>query len=455
MRRAIRYLPCARGNRAAQRGQVLILGLLLLGAAVLAMTRYAGVGQVVAARAHQTHALDAATYSGALIQARALNMLAYANRAQIGHQLAMAHLVTLGSWASLAGTQAGQLARGNPPGYLIGMLFGPDHGRAYMAASRAAGFDALARPQAQLAHAYARHDRTVREVLVRVQAQVANGLPDARRQAMLEVLAENYPDKSLHENDPASLFRLDILDDKWPDFLVRSDGRALRGFVLDVASLYRFLAPRDHTARNNWVVQARCPSRRHELRRRGRSQMDDMGRWESLDTESFHALRSNRWIGCYHREYPMGWGWIPTARSHVMDADHVENPPEDFSSQDFWRWVRDHTRWNIAEGSANPLASSRAAVARQRWEGGGLQPFFDVRTPTASSQADRDRVGFHAVLRQAGPMGLTLTTRSAAEAFFDRPVARTDGRLESASLFRPYWQARLSPSRSIIGGRQP
>src|SRR3546814_2539631 len=99
-------------------------------------------------------ALDAAAYSGALVQARALNMLAYINRAHVGHQLAMAHLVTLGSWASLGGAQASQLKSGNPPGYLIAMLFGPDHGAAYAAASRASGFSGLAMPGAELARAY-------------------------------------------------------------------------------------------------------------------------------------------------------------------------------------------------------------------------------------------------------------------------------------------------------------
>jgi hypothetical protein len=34
---------------------------------------------------------------------------------------------------------------------------------------------------------------------------------------------------------------------------------------------------------------------------------------------------------------------------------------------------------------------------------------------------------------------------SAAQIFFSRPVTRADHRLELASLFNPYWQARLAP----------
>lgn len=136
---------------AAQSGQALVLGMLLAAAAALVLIRYFFTGQVVAAKAKQLHALDATAYSGALVQARALNMLSYINRAQIGHQVAMAHLVTLGSWAAFGGTQSRQLASGNPPAHLIGLLFGPEHGAAYLAAGSARGMDAMARTDGELA----------------------------------------------------------------------------------------------------------------------------------------------------------------------------------------------------------------------------------------------------------------------------------------------------------------
>src|SRR5690606_22254516 len=141
----------------AQQGQAMVLGMLLAGVAVVVFVRYFYVGQVVAARAKQTHALDAAAYSAALVQARGLNMLAYINRAHVAQQVAMAHLVTLGSWAMLGGTEAGQLTTGNPPAHLIGLMFGPEHAAAYTAAGRAAGMHDLAREQGDLANAYQQH----------------------------------------------------------------------------------------------------------------------------------------------------------------------------------------------------------------------------------------------------------------------------------------------------------
>src|SRR5690606_21763523 len=85
-------------------------------------------------------------------------------------------------------------------------------------------------------------------------------------------------------------------------------GIGLRALVQDAAGRYPFLGPRNDTVRNGWPVSARCPHLRHELRRLGATSLSAQGQWQSHDTESYHALRSNRWIGCYYREYPMGWG---------------------------------------------------------------------------------------------------------------------------------------------------
>ena len=465
---------CAR-TQGAQSGQALVLGMLLAALASLALLRYFAAGQVAGAKARQVHALDAAAYSGALVQARAMNMLAYLNRAQIAHQIAMAHLVTLGSWALYADTQGRQAGRGNPPAYLIAMLFGAAHGAAYQSAVAAAGpAGALASRDGELAAAYAAHDDVVQRVFGAVQHEVVAGLPDARLAAMQQVLAHNYPEweANVRQGLPAGasgaasapatagasiatqaesiagavpqfgaggLFDITVRDDSWPGFVRAYAGHhQLHGFVQDVARLYGFLDSRDHTLQSPWVVDERCPWLRHELRRRGTTQIDAYGRWQSIDTESFHALRSNRWIGCYFREYSMAWGWVPSAPGQAPGAAYVEDAPEDFSAQDFWRWVSEATNWDIHAGDANPLANSRAVAGRQRWRGGGLPTYFDV-----AQSGDTGAFGFTVEFRHPGPEGVLLTSRSAAQTFFARPQPRADGFEEAANLFHPYWQARL------------
>lgn len=418
-------------NSHSQQGQVMVLALLLAAAATLAFARYFNLGMVVAERARQDHALDAVAYSGALVQARGLNMLAYIHRSQAAHQVAMAHLVTLGSWAHFAGTQASRLAMANPPAYVIGMHFGAEHAAAYMAAMKAAGLEQRALEHGLLASAYAEHDRLARTVMASAAAKLVAGLPAARDQAMREVLSANYPGQ-------ADL-QLTVTHDNAPDFLIAYGGHpGLIPFLHELTGLYRFLDPRDYTDRSLFPVSARCPTRRHELRRRGSTGLDAKGLWQSIDTQSYHALRSNRWIGCYFREYPMGWGWILPRGSTPIDAQYVENPPENFADQDFWRWVREATNWDISAGGANPLGNSWAHTARRRWQGGGLPVFHDLASITRA-----ESLFFSVSFSRVGKNGLSFTSRGAAETYFRRPHDRADGKRELSNTFHPYWQARL------------
>ncbi|MBV6271673.1 hypothetical protein KVP09_01895 [Alcaligenaceae bacterium CGII-47] len=424
--------------RRSQDGQVLVLGMLVAALLSVALLRYFSAAQVLAAKSRQVHGLDAATYSGALIQARALNMLAYLNRAQLAHQVAMAHLTTLGSWALYGGAQASQLARGNPPAHLIGMLFGADHGRAYLAASRASGLGAWASSSGALGEAHAAHNRFVHDVYGEVSESVVNGLPAARLAAIQTVLARHYP-----ESEPSD-FKVTVSADDWPGFTQRmTPVSQLHPLVARIASLYAFLAPRNHTAANNWVVSERCPTLRHQLRRRGSTQMDAAGRWQSSDTQSYHALRSNRWIGCYYREYAMGWAWVPGAAAQRIDGAYSDAVPENFAEQDFWRWVQEATQWNLLDERDNPMANSYAMRSRPIWNAGGLAPYYDVAVVGTQGVA-----GFSVGLTRPGPEDTLVHAQSAAQTYFARPDQRLDGQYEGAHLFHPYWHARLaSPGR--------
>lgn len=145
----------------------------------------------------------------------------------------------------------------------------------------------------------------------------------------------------------------------------------------------------------------------------------------------------------------MGWGWIPTAREQRTDSPHVESPPDDFSAQDFWRWVQEATDWDIFSGDANPLANSRAVATRPQWRSSGMPDYFDV-----AGGAAEPRLAFGVLLRRPGPEGIVITTRSAAETFFARPHDRADGDLERPNLFHPFWQARLRSGDSFASASE-
>lgn len=472
-----------------QQGQALVLGMLIVSVAAASLVVLYNLGQTAEGRMRLTHAADAAAYSGALEQARTLNALAYVNRTQIAHQVAMAHLVTLAAAAQYGRTMQAQRTRGNPPAGLIAMLFGPDMGLAYRAGQ------ALPEAESRLANAFAQHDHVVHRVLEAAAASAMAGLSASRDRIMRKVLEANMadpdPDQGLDsDTGSGSAFgksprarglTLHLLSDAWPGFAQRqvaTRGVGLRPAVEQAADRYGYLQRRNATRRNPWPVSKRCPLKRHELRRRGSTWLGPDGRWGALDTQSFHALRSNRWIGCYYREYAMGWGTAQGQKSKAPDGlDYVDEPPADFSQEDFWRWVEHSTAWDIFSGVTNPMANSYAMASAQRWPGKGLPAYREVKasrvraglrfavrvrlsgsvlktTDADSVLASPTGIFRYAALGQSG--GITVT--SAAETYFLRPEQRADRREELATLFRPYWQARLSavtPQEALLSRRTP
>lgn len=288
-----------------QHGQALVLGMLIAAVGAASLVVLYNLGQTVEAKSRLTHAADAAAYSGALAQARALNGLAYVNRSQIAHQVAMAHLVTLGASAQYLQAMQSQRRRGNPPASLISMLFGADMGSAYQSAN--APSDA----QARLARAFDEHDRVVHRVLAVAAREIIADFQKSRDSLVRRVLDANYPSHAgiSHAGGAApSPLSMWLLTDGWPGYTehsVSTRKAGLRPAVEEAASRYGFLDGRSRTRRNGWMVQSRCPLRRHELRRRGATWLGPDGRWGAIDTQSYHALRSNRWVGCYFREYPL------------------------------------------------------------------------------------------------------------------------------------------------------
>ncbi|CAM4155741.1 hypothetical protein [Bordetella muralis] len=441
------------------RGQALPLVLGLISVGSIAWIALYNVGQMASARIRLTHVADAVAYSGAVAQARSLNMLAYINRAHVAHQVAMAHLVTLSSWAQYGQTQSQQRATRNPPSTLIAGLFGASVGKAY----------AQARPTedigSALAHAFQQHDDVVHQILQQASASVVDSLKDSRQQMMSLALRANYPEYGSEVGRPEDgPLQIALLSDGLPGYIRSYPGHQagrLRHMVEHAAQRYDFLQRRNQTRRHNSIVNDHCPTKRHELRRRGNTRLETDGRWSARDTLSFHALRSNRWIGCYYREYAMGWGDnSPQSKKNPHASDQ---PPHGFAQQDFWRWVHEHTTWDLSSGRSNPMAKAYAAFSAMHWASRGLPNYYELNDdmayrPLRFAIQLRHSAG-RPVMQGAENARVTpigryayhglaadefVTVNSAAQAYF-APPSQNDGNNELASLFRPYWQARLSP----------
>lgn len=91
-----------------QRGQALILAVVCMLVLALALFAVFDTGQVVSKKEQLANAADAAAYSVGIEEARALNTIAYLNRAQVANQVAIAQLVSIQSYANYADSLIGR-----------------------------------------------------------------------------------------------------------------------------------------------------------------------------------------------------------------------------------------------------------------------------------------------------------------------------------------------------------
>ncbi len=451
----------------SQSGQVLPLGLILCAAVLLAWVLSLNLGRLVHSKASLLRATDAAAYSAAVAQARALNLHAYLNRAQLAQQIAMAHLINMASAQRYRSTLAQQASRFNPPVTLIGMLFGPQYAVAYLAAKAGGLGDQVS--LAQLSEAFSRHDEVIHRVIDQVRGEQIKQLSRARRQVLTEVLVNNVGasgstmvGKTMTELGLEATFTVDEL----PGFVSRFSSAEARWQALlkRVSKQYGFLSDRHYTKRNYWAINVRCPLKRHELRRKGSLRLGANGTWTAQDTQSFHALRYNRIIGCYHREYPMGWALVTsTARTQASQdlQSAADTEPQNFSKESFWRWVGHQVEggWNIFSGGDNRLARRWASTSEIRWHTQGM-PSYAALTPKrqeslrlaiavqqqsalihTGTSSEEKRFGGRFTLKE-GDRIQRLQAEAAAQTYF-APPQTSRGVIAAPNLFQPFWRARL------------
>jgi len=424
-----------------QKGQVMLLGLVLCAAGVLTWSLMLELGRRVHDQSSLHRATDAAAYSAALIQARALNLHAYLNRAQIAHQLGIAHVVAAATATQYRAKLARQAQIRNPPPSLIGAFFGPQHALAYTSALNT-GIAGL-RSMQTFRDIFLRHERHVHQVLAQVRQLQIKDFERQREHAIYQVLIANVG-QSGGAMSGATLKQLGLsvaltLDDS-PGFVERHSANTpiWREFLSTLVEQYDFLSERNHLRRNVWIVNPRCPFKRHELRRRGRLQLSSDGQWRSQESLSFHALRYNKIVGCYHREYPMGWAALSTQGSQSsLEKGSVDLP--DFSRQVFWRWARQ-------QPSGFSLSQMFGRSSEINWTSRGLGQYA-----TLSKERENKPVRIALKVSQRLNSHTVISSTATAQTYFippaqkhSLPLARTQR--GKPTLFEPYWRATLIPN---------
>ncbi|MBU6269773.1 MAG: hypothetical protein KGQ67_00600 [Betaproteobacteria bacterium] len=425
---------------------VLCLALLLLGALGLHLSFAAG--RAFTQRERLDAAADAAAYSAALWQARVLNYQALANRAIVAHEVAIAQAVTLASWARYIARfsqTASVLAAPWPP--VAGVL---------AAVQDAAGVvteitEQVAGEEVAVRSADSRLLAAGQEFLQLsvggfAASAIANEIvrsADPRFFAFtLPLPGSVVPTRRLAGDDRARLF--EVVRRSLDDFVLGPRG-------LDLP-LYLLPSPCFGSPGAGWSAWFSA------LRKRGGTAMaPTLERWEAADTLSLHThLPQRGWfgwfLGCRQAEVlPLAWG-----------AAEAASPQTGLLAGDPGQVRENPAAAALAEQTlgASPIAGMSAypglPVVRELDQAALSDPRFPVarlavlaRAPAAVGR------GAGRLALPSGESGGHVWSLASAEVFFRRPPGEPS-RIEYASLFSPYWQARLvepsAPERAVAAG---
>lgn len=429
-----------------------MLGLLFV-FVIAAMTFFMfNSGRAIDEKLRITNAADAAAYSVALMEARALNYDAHVNRAIVANQIAIAQAVGLASWMRY---QESGARRVSTLGRIAASwIFDPD---AYpRLAQLIAAFGAA---QAH-APATASTLEPVLAAIVRAHDTASNALALSQR-VMHASLASGIEQQRLASEILAAIdSRLSAgihrASHDFPGFTQRlgrsGPGGDARGRLADVV-----LRSRDDFSRErSWSLRGpNIPfvQRRVRLKRRGGTDLIGYDEWRALDTLEHEG---QRWRGWRWR-----WRRTPVAGAAASVAADTGERTETAGVRGVHGGShRDNatTSRTLAEPSMRDLSTAGARYSglpetRELRQLGARASYRSGLTLRVSKRRAHLRTsGGSAVVQPSGRLrqfdadlpGGEMVALARAEVFFERPHPRTDGRTELPSLYGPFWQARLT-----------
>jgi hypothetical protein len=424
------------------RGQALVLCLVLLFAGCLGLYFMFSTGQVAATRQRLDNAADAAAYSAALWRARVMNYHAYANRAIVANEVAIAQAVTLTSWAKYFETfttTASLLAEPYPP----------------VAAVLAVSAD-LAHAARELTEETAAEEIAARSTYKQLLATSLEFL-----QRWVDTFGLGAVANEVARANDRRFFAFALPDQGAFDRLTkRYEGRdrsRLKSVVDD--SLDAFVSGPRGQDLTLWLLPSLCfgnpvagPSQWFQaLRKRGGTVMaPELDRWEAADTMSLHDWRPKGGLfgflkGCRDVEsVPLGWGAAAAGEAGfglLSNPGGVLDNPDATALAEGGLSGNGYPGFGLYNGIETVRELDHAALANPRFPRSQVAVLAraegeDVRTANVLN------VGVGRLRLAENYAGRRLWSLSAAEVYFRRPPAEP-GRNEYASLYSPYWQVRL------------
>lgn len=470
-----------------QKGQSLLWVLGFLATMAVTFAGVYSVGQTTSEKQKIVNAADAAAYTGAMVEARALNLTAYANRAEIANEVFIAQMVSLQSWVDYMKTSAGNWKLVAESLSWTG--FGA--AAAAMLAEVESGLDAAATGMESTlpvainavengyykpinfalkgvfgitgAASMALSTQNAADAVLAANVATQNGkldsAPIAINKSELGILnamewkkAFHYYDSSTGEDAGSAL----------------DDGRRNTKHLLQI-SRDEFSTLRKGPELPNPLViffgtfttPTRCPLPEFGVSRDGPTTLKAYDRWEAQDTTEYYIASGSK---CKKTGIPMGWG-RSTAANEETSGDMKTDVHENAGSEAYdnakknsnWSGVK--ALWDVSRDTNDyPVDAFKPGEETLTFTVAVKKDKADVRNNEHTSLNFMNTANTTSRLGSADAkadyFNDRISAKSEAKVFFSRPAKnnqdftgtrlfRDDNHKEIASLYNPYWQVRL------------
>jgi Putative Flp pilus-assembly TadE/G-like len=472
-------------SRRTQSGQVLVW---FLGFAASMAVVFAGVysvGQATSEKQKIVNAADAAAYSGALTEARALNLASYTNRSVIANEVLVAQLVSLDSWTSYFAVATDNYAK------LFGVLKSIP---VPILNVFLAGMEITMKALNQIVTPVANGLDSSIPTVIRAWELIYQGwynatIVPAFTPPVMALAAKSAAEKVLANNVSSQGGRIDIAPKlvnvgafavanelEWNRLTMRYTKSGTPGTASDkrknAADL--LLVSRDEFSKNRpgsdvffiklfFGNSSQCfyPLLRVGSEKLGSTQLKNYERWEAQDTVEY-KVKTPLGINCSWGKgtvaVPAGWGRATadknSTKGNIMNTSGGAGALAYGRNHANGAWSGVKELYDVERDSSGKPRQENAtyavAVAKNKTDIKNNESLGFVSRPMTGVTGSPDlNAGF--AKEQIGAV-------SEATIFFSRPVRnsrditagnlfRADTHQEYASLYNPYWQVRLkSPS---------
>ena len=448
--------PLHRRRAVRQRGQAVVWLLGTMAAAAAVLLGVYSVGQLTVAKQKTVNAADAAALSGATVEARVLNLVAYNNRSIIANEVFLAQTLSLESWLGYA-QQTGQnisIVTNFIP------YVGPALARILQQAARAAG---------QARNGVSRFT----DVLIPIMEGLKTGFSLAHRTvlaaggALAEDAASNvvqanranfgtHTDAGVQMDNGAAVRVLTVVQNERPWLGPRSFAKQYSGndrgdakqVLLDSRDAFSVNRPG-----NSFPFHITIPFVA-KMDKQGGTRLQGFDRWEAQDTLQIGTWDFSKMDWDFGM--PVGWGRANADRNGTAGSRWGGDLVHSLAYND--GRSHSHRRWSDVPS----LFDMRSEAPAER-DSLHIDFFVAVQRPQANTLTSQTLGMGSAVNNPAGSTdmnenlsGNKLSALSKGVVFFERPkrglandataspLWRPGNAKEYGSLYSPYWQARVT-----------